>query len=457
MKTQMPFPPAFRGRFGVARRDITPPIGIYSRNWGAAKSDVAVSIHRPMTLTVLLMGSSVEKESFALLSLDLGWFRSSAEEKVLADAVEAAGILEGRYLIALTHTHSGPVFCPGDSEKPGGEWIEEYLQSLAEKIQDAIREASGNQVSGLLETATGSCRLAANRDFLNPETDRLLVGWNPAVEADETLMFGRVSDESGKTLATLVNYACHPTILAWENTAISPDFVGATREVVEEQTKCPCLFLQGASGDLAARHQYVGDPDIADKAGRSLGYAALSVFFGMTDPGCALTFEGPVESGAALAIWRPRARKTIPGEIFTRRVRVDLTIKSALPSLEELEENIANCPDRVERERLQRRVLQRRSLGQGTVYPAVHEIWKLGDILFVSVANEAYSALQVRLREKAGKTPVFVVTIANGSRGYLSPSESYALHSYASTQSPFADGCFEQTLHQLETEIQSLL
>ena len=28
--------PAFRGRFGVARRDITPPPGIHAKNWGAA-------------------------------------------------------------------------------------------------------------------------------------------------------------------------------------------------------------------------------------------------------------------------------------------------------------------------------------------------------------------------------------------------------------------------------------
>ncbi|MEQ9066645.1 MAG: hypothetical protein RLO18_07980 [Gimesia chilikensis] len=30
----------FRGRIGVATVDITPPVGIYARNWGAAKHDV---------------------------------------------------------------------------------------------------------------------------------------------------------------------------------------------------------------------------------------------------------------------------------------------------------------------------------------------------------------------------------------------------------------------------------
>ena len=76
-------------------------------------------------------------------------------------------------------------------------------------------------------------------------------------------------------LGTLVNYACHPTTLAWENTLISPDYVGAMREVVEQHTGAPCLFLQGASGDLGPREGFVGDTAVADRNGRQLGFAAL--------------------------------------------------------------------------------------------------------------------------------------------------------------------------------------
>lgn len=36
----------FAGRIGVARRDITPPLGIYSRNWGAATRHTAEGVHR---------------------------------------------------------------------------------------------------------------------------------------------------------------------------------------------------------------------------------------------------------------------------------------------------------------------------------------------------------------------------------------------------------------------------
>jgi hypothetical protein len=38
-------------RFAAARADITPPLGIYWRMWGAATHDHATGVHRPLTAT----------------------------------------------------------------------------------------------------------------------------------------------------------------------------------------------------------------------------------------------------------------------------------------------------------------------------------------------------------------------------------------------------------------------
>ena len=38
-------------RFGVATRDVTPPVGIYARSWGAATHEVAEGVHRPFAAT----------------------------------------------------------------------------------------------------------------------------------------------------------------------------------------------------------------------------------------------------------------------------------------------------------------------------------------------------------------------------------------------------------------------
>lgn len=456
MKPSPFFHPSFRGTFGVARRDITPPVGIYSRNWGAALTETATSVHRPFTLTVLTIAEEAEGDPLAIISLDLGWWRTNREEEFLAQAVSDAGISPGRFLLALSHTHSGPVFCAEQSEKPGGEWIASYLDLLTKQIREALAEALTQSRPGLLEVASGSCRLATKRDLPDPEAKRLLVGWNPELPADDTLLIGRVSDDEGNCLATILNYACHPTILAWENTTLSPDFVGAMREVVEKDTKAPCLFLQGASGELAPRHQYVADPGVADQAGKSLGHAALSVLYGMLPPGNELAYHGAVESGASLAIWAPRPRSQHANSITVKSIPIQHPLKSDLLSVEEIQAQMTDCRDSVLTERLQRRLLHRRSMSEGDSETRIHHLWRLGEIFFVSVPDEAYSELQMTLRETLGAAPLFIATLTNGSRGYLAPQALYQANSYASDQSPFAEGCFERTVECLRAELSKL-
>ena len=43
-------------RFGLAVRDITPPVGIYHRMWGAARHDRSAGVHRPLRATAMVFG-----------------------------------------------------------------------------------------------------------------------------------------------------------------------------------------------------------------------------------------------------------------------------------------------------------------------------------------------------------------------------------------------------------------
>ena len=59
-------------RVGIARADVTPPVGIYHRMWGAATHDRATGVHRPLLATALWVGPA-EGESGdpqLLLALD---------------------------------------------------------------------------------------------------------------------------------------------------------------------------------------------------------------------------------------------------------------------------------------------------------------------------------------------------------------------------------------------------
>ena len=63
-------------RFAASRADITPPLGIYWRMWGAATHDHATGVHRPLTATAAVfeplaaVDAGGEKDRLALVSLD---------------------------------------------------------------------------------------------------------------------------------------------------------------------------------------------------------------------------------------------------------------------------------------------------------------------------------------------------------------------------------------------------
>ena len=90
-------------RFGVATRDVTPPVGIYARSWGAATHDAAEGVHRPFAATAAVFAPiDGDGPTLALVAVDLGWFQYVPDERKLrATILERTGL--GRGLAADQH------------------------------------------------------------------------------------------------------------------------------------------------------------------------------------------------------------------------------------------------------------------------------------------------------------------------------------------------------------------
>ncbi|NOY43287.1 MAG: hypothetical protein GXP26_15820 [Planctomycetes bacterium] len=449
--------PSFEGRIGVARSDITPPVGIYSRMWGCAQHDRAEGVHRNLMATALALEPTCDGEPLVLIQLDLGWWRLAEDELFVRSAVlETLGLDEARLVITLSHTHSGPSTSREQADRPGGEKIEPYLLQLREATIDVARRALASVAPARLTWTTGRCDLARNRDFLSPDGSGIACGYNPHVVADDTLLFGRVTDMQGTILATIVNYACHPTTLGGRNRLISPDYVGAMRETVETVTcDAPCLFLHGASAELAPREQYVADTDVADRNGRQLGYAALSALEGMLPAGTALRFEGVEDSGAPLASWR-RVPHDVSTVLRVEQFAVDLPLKDELLP-ENLLSQLDTCSDRVELERLERMAALCRRFDHGRKAHIPVWLWQLGDAFLVFTPTEANSGFQTELRRKFTKFAVAVTNVANGYVGYVPPADTYDGGSYQSRISPFQPGCLERLTDACAAKVVQLM
>ncbi|QDW62414.1 hypothetical protein [Oerskovia sp. KBS0722] len=503
--------PGFRGLAGVARRDVTPPVGIRARNWGPADWNASRGTHRAMTLTAIALaqespGSASVRptpdgaahpaqvgtpdgaahperpaaprvEPLVMITVDATWWRRVDDERGVRDVVLAGlGLPPERLLISLSHTHAGPVLCSHDADLEGGELVPAYLEHLAAQAVDAGREAVASLAPATLEWTTGRCSLAADRELIlgaggshgepvdttpgasgttadvTEDFGLPVIGFNPTVPqdaTDDTVVIGRLSRvepaapgeplPTTTPLATIVNYACHPTTLAWQNTLVSPDYVGAMRDLVEESTGAPVAFFQGASGELAPREQYTGDVAVADRHGTSLGHAVLAALAELPPPGTALELTHVVQSGAPLGVWEPRP---VEGSRVLRAVSdvVVLALRD-LPTLAQMEAEWADIDPRSRDERLRRA----RNLRDGYVTgPTVEHptwVWQIGDGFLVAHPGEAYSRFQRTVRERAGDRPVVVANLTNGPGFvYLPTDQAYVRGAYQAWQSPLAPG-----------------
>ena len=449
-----------RCRFGVAWRDVTPPVGIYSRAWGAATHEVAEGVHRPLTATAAVF-APIEGAgmTLALVALDIGWFQYAADERTLRTAVlERTGLGEAELLIQMSHTHAGANTNSRLEGKPGTELIAPYLDRLAEQIGDAVVEARSGTSPAFVSFGTGRCALAANRDLWDAVAGRFACGYNPDGAADDTLLVARATDDSGTVLATLFNYACHPTTLAWENRLLSPDFIGAAREVLEDAFAAPALFLQGASGELAPRDDYVGDPAVADRNGRQLGHAAAAAIEALPPAGARFTYTGIVASGANLGTWEYRPCEPEQLERASRLecalTHVELPLKEDLGVVESASSATPDSPQ--EREKAVRREFLRLAIGDGTTHAMPLWTWRLGEALLVATGNEPYSVFQAELRRRVAGTPLLVLMTTNGGVGYLPPRETFGTGRYQEQQSPYAPGCLEQSIEAAAAALDDL-
>jgi hypothetical protein len=469
--------------FGLARCDITPPVGIYHRAWGAATHERATGVHRPLTAAALVFqasdGPQADEPEQVLIAIDhclLGF----GEMNALADRIcRGTGLAADQLVVTFSHTHAAGLMGLDRIHFPGGELIPPYLDELAGRLTRIVGEARQAAQPVTITYGLGRCPLAANRDYWDETIGQFTCGFNPDGPADDTVQLARVTDSAGKLVAVLVNYACHPTTLAWQNTLISPDFPGAMCALIEGATGSPCVFLQGASGDLGPREGFVGDPAVADRNGRQLGYAVLAALEGLPPPATSFVYGGPVVSGATLGTW---AHMPIGADAVWRHARfrwrrwtVDLPYRPELPSLEGTrvererwlaEERAALQAGDITKardchalaERMTRWLARLPVLPPGPTFPFPVMLGQMGDAFWLALEGEHYSLLQRELRQRFTGVPIMIITLANGARPtYLPASNAYGKGIYQESIAVLAQGCLEQLIEAIAAKMHALV
>ena len=107
--------------FGLARRDITPPVGIYGRWWPRATWDRVTGVHRPLTATAVVIRDpaavdavAAESDEEIIVALDMCILYAGEQEALLADVRRRTGVGD-QLMCHFSHTHSAP---PAGSIRP---------------------------------------------------------------------------------------------------------------------------------------------------------------------------------------------------------------------------------------------------------------------------------------------------------------------------------------------------
>jgi hypothetical protein len=247
------------------------------------------------------------------------------------------------------------------------------------------------------------------------------------------------------------------------------------RELVEQATAAPCVFLQGASADIGPREGFVGDPAVADRNGRQLGHAALAALEALPPPGTHFEYTGPVVSGANLGTWAhrplPHERLRQQGRWRLRRWAVDLPYRADLPTREPAAAELASWRSEEEAalrdadaarardcramaERMVRVLTRLKYLPPGPTFPLPVTLWQIGDAFWLALESEHYNVFQRSLRERFPGVPVVLATLANGSRAtYLPAADAYGKGIYQESIAVLAAGSLEHLLDAVTLEI----
>jgi neutral ceramidase len=227
---------------GVGRATITPPVGIYQIGFG--RKSGSRSIHDDLYATVLVMGNGQNRA--ALVNCDLLFLHPEVISRVRADVGRRTPIPPSNVMFCCTHTHSGPIVyaLPDSDERDRG-----YVENLVYQLSGAVCMANDDMREAHMGVGHGCVQIGINRRARRPD-GTMAIGENPEGPVDTEVGVIRFDTPDGTPIAVVVNYACHPVILGPKSLAISADYPGQTRKVVEQITGAKMLFLQGASGNI---------------------------------------------------------------------------------------------------------------------------------------------------------------------------------------------------------------
>lgn len=377
-------------RGGVAIVDITPPPGLLLSGF-AARTEPAIGIHDRLTVRAIVLGDT------AIIVADV----IGLHEAMSARIRQRCPLPAANVIVAATHTHGAPAAMANRL----GTADAAFLQQLEDGCVMAFEQALASAEPVALTAGMGADPdVARNRRHTDGPLDRSL----PVL---------RLRAADGHLIATVVSYACHPTVLGADNRLMTGDFPHFLRARIEAaHPGSVAIFLNGCTGDVNIGHaaqaswtlqsSNTRSFDNARRLGERIAEAALAAPeapMGDTVSAAHDWVDLQLERregdlSAAAAQWEHEARTAEP----LRRTLLEHWIAWARA-------NAATPP------------------GHWTARVSLLD-W--GGVPIVALPGEIFAETGLAIRAACGDSPALIISYADGTPGYIPPASQYRFGGY---------------------------
>ncbi len=366
---------------GAAVVDLTPknPRGMFIAGYSPNK--VAMGVETPITARILILDDG--RQTLGLISMDFVGYMNG---HVWRTRGRISKQYTDSFLLASTHTHSGP-----DTVGMWGRWA--LITPTQSGLDKGYMARVERDIAQGVFRAIASARPA--KLFVNSVEVPQGISENAHKPGhkDDIMTVLQARDLNGVPIATVVNYACHAEFLGGESRKLSADFPAYLYRALEQREGGVALFYNGPIGGI-----------IVPAMPRHTEYQID------------IRRKGAMRAGRVLAGLASRSLQQAQ-PLDLKEIRIERKLLS-LP--------LGNDMFRM----LGEKGIIKREIRDDKLYS---EVWRvdLGALNIVSVPGEIFPSLGFAIKEMMPSKHKMILGLANDEIGYIMNAEEWQMDMYA--------------------------